>query len=69
MDPTFILAPILGNFVRGRNEVGFVVDIIGEMNASTSEATLATTIADDSWAAMSYGIAKLLRALYRPQIN
>ncbi|QBY56437.1 GSU2403 family nucleotidyltransferase fold protein [Cupriavidus oxalaticus] len=61
VDPTFILAPRMGACVRGRNEVGFVVDIVGAVKASTSEATLSTTIADDSGAAMSYGIAKLLR--------
>lgn len=62
VDPTIILAPRMGACARGRNEVGFVVDIIGAVKASTSEATLSTTIADDSGAAMSYGIAKLLRA-------
>ncbi|MNT33162.1 hypothetical protein D3C72_1690740 [compost metagenome] len=51
----------MGACVRGRNEVGFVVDIIGAVQASTAEATLSTTIADDSGAAMSYGITKLLR--------
>lgn len=61
VDPTFILAPRMGACVRGRNEVGFVVDIIGAVKASTPEATLSTTIADDSGAAMSYGITKLLR--------
>ncbi|MBF6992332.1 GSU2403 family nucleotidyltransferase fold protein [Cupriavidus sp. IK-TO18] len=61
VDPTFILAPRMGACVRGRNEVGFVVDIIGAVQASTAEATLSTTIADDSGAAMSYGITKLLR--------
>ncbi|KWR85767.1 hypothetical protein RM96_27475 [Cupriavidus sp. IDO] len=61
MDPTFILAPRTGGCVRGRNEVGFVVDIIGAVQASTPQATLSTTIADDSGAAMSYGITKLLR--------
>nr|WP_181184524.1 GSU2403 family nucleotidyltransferase fold protein [Cupriavidus pinatubonensis] len=61
VDPTFILAPRMGACVRGRNEVGFVVDIIGAVQASTPEATLSTTIADDSGAAMSYGITKLLR--------
>jgi molecular chaperone DnaJ len=61
VDPTFILAPKMGACVRGRNEVGFVVDIIGAVQGNTPEATLATTIADDSGAAMSYGITKLLR--------
>ncbi|KDP85627.1 hypothetical protein CF70_013095 [Cupriavidus sp. SK-3] len=61
VDPTFILAPRMGACVRGRNEVGFVVDIIGAVKASTPEATLSTTIADDSGAAMSYGMTKLLR--------
>ncbi|MFC4518466.1 GSU2403 family nucleotidyltransferase fold protein [Cupriavidus pinatubonensis] len=61
VDPTFILAPRTGACVRGRNEVGFVVDIIGAEKTGTPEATLSTTIADDSGAAMSYGTAKLLR--------
>ncbi|WP_018310856.1 DnaJ C-terminal domain-containing protein [Cupriavidus sp. UYPR2.512] len=60
VDPTFILAPKMEACVRGRNEVGFVVDIIGAVQGNTPETTLATTIADDSGAAMSYGITKLL---------
>ncbi|MBP0633391.1 hypothetical protein [Cupriavidus sp. AcVe19-1a] len=61
MDPTFILAPKMRACVRGRNEVGFVVDITGAVQRNTPEATLSTTIADDSGATISYGIAKLLR--------
>ncbi|SPS02751.1 hypothetical protein CBM2634_U280008 [Cupriavidus taiwanensis] len=61
VDPTFILAPKMGACVRGRNEVDFVVDIIGAVQGNTPDATLTTTIADDSGAAISYGIAKLLR--------
>jgi len=61
VDSTFMLAPNSGACVRARNDIGFVVDIIGAVKASGLDRQLSTLMADDSGAAIEYGISRLLR--------